>query len=131
VRIRGWRALEEACPDGSTAATLVTVIDGHEEEQENGTSTVDDDFLTVRLRGFDCDFNLINDNVRWRGVGRAETGTNKTSFPGFLGLFVGRRGDAVATGTVAVDGETLVDGSTDDAEMETLEDLNFSWDPPS
>jgi hypothetical protein len=48
-----------------------------------------------------------------------------------LGLFVGRRGDAVATGTVAVDGETLVDGSTDNAEMETLEDLNFSWDPPS
>lgn len=66
----------------------------------------------MRIRGFDCDFNLVNDfgtgegdfrysrildrwsvagtittreerrvtaNVRWRGVGRAETDTNKTA----------------------------------------------------
>ncbi|MGZ8647363.1 MAG: hypothetical protein ACXW08_01800 [Solirubrobacteraceae bacterium] len=32
------------------------------------------------------------------------------------------------TGTV-VDGETLVDDSTDNAEMETLEDVNLSWTP--
>jgi hypothetical protein len=30
----------------------------------------------------------------------------------------------VATGTVIVDGETLVDGSTTNAEIETLEDTN-------
>lgn len=75
--------------------------------------------------------STVTANVRWRGVGRAETDTNKTSFPGFLGLFVGRRRDAMATGTVVVGGETLVDGSTDNAETETLEDLNFSWDLPS
>jgi hypothetical protein len=32
----------------------------------------------------------------------------------------------VATGTVVVDGRTLVDGSTANAELETLEDKNTS-----
>jgi hypothetical protein len=34
--------------------------------------------------------------------------------------------DAVATGTVVVDGDTLVDGSTTNAEIETLEDNNIA-----
>ena len=33
---------------------------------------------------------------------------------------------AVATGTVAVDGSTLVDGSTTNARIETLEDTNIT-----
>jgi hypothetical protein len=32
----------------------------------------------------------------------------------------------VATGTVVVDGETLVDGSTTSAEIQSLEDKNIS-----
>jgi hypothetical protein len=36
----------------------------------------------------------------------------------------GKRRDAIATGAVVVDGETLVDGSTTNAEIETLEDTN-------
>jgi len=38
----------------------------------------------------------------------------------------------VATGTVVVDGDTLVDGSTTNAEIETLEDTNIShpWQAP-
>jgi hypothetical protein len=36
------------------------------------------------------------------------------------------RRDAVATGTVVVDGETLVDGSTTNADIETLEDTNIT-----
>jgi hypothetical protein len=149
--------LTEQCDDGSTRTTRVTVIGGHEEESESGVTTLDHDFLTVRIRGFDCEFNLINDfgtgdaefefspslqtasvsgtittrdgrtvtaNVSWEGTGPIEATSNTTTFPGFTGHFQGKRRDAVATGTVVVDGETLVDGSTTNAEIETLEDTN-------
>jgi hypothetical protein len=135
----------------------VTVIGGHEEESQNGETTLDSDFLTVLLRGFDCDGTFISDSgsgpaeftftsslqqahvdgtittrqgrtvtvdMDWEGVGALETTHNVTRFPGFKGKFTSRRRDAVATGTVVVDGETLVDGSTTNAEIETLEDDN-------
>jgi hypothetical protein len=54
--------LDEQCPDGSTAQTLVTVIGGHEEETESGVATLDSDFLTVLIRGFDCAGNFISDS---------------------------------------------------------------------
>jgi len=149
--------LTEQCADGSTRTTRVTVIGGHEEESESGETTLDSDFLTVLIRGFDCDFNLINDrgsgpaefefspslqsasvtgtittrdqrtvtvDMSWEGTGPLEATNNTTTFPGFTGHFQGKRRDAVATGTVVVDGETLVDGSTTNAEIETLEDTN-------
>ena len=151
--------LTEQCDDGSSRTTLVSVIGGHEEESESGVTTLDHDFLTIRIRGFDCDFNLINDfgtgdaefefssslqtasvsgtvttrdghvvtaNVSWTGTGPVEATSNTTTFPGFTGHFQGKRRDAAATGTVVVDGETLVDGSTTNAEIETLEDTNTS-----
>jgi hypothetical protein len=149
----------ETCADGSTVQTRVTVIAGHEEESENGATTLDSDFLTVLIRGFDCAGNLVNDrgsgpaefefspslqrasvagtittrdgrsvavDVSWEGTGGTETTQNTTTFPGFTGHFTGKRRDAVATGTVVVDGDTLVDGSTTNAEIETLEDTNIS-----
>src|SRR5688500_15840736 len=58
----------EQCADGSAADTRVTVIGGHEEESESGTTTLDSDFVTVLIRGFDCEGNLVND----RGSGPAE-----------------------------------------------------------
>jgi hypothetical protein len=151
--------LTETCPDGSTATTRVTVIGGHEEESVDGESTLDNDFLTVLIRGFDCDFNLINDrgsgpadftfspslqaaavsgtittrdgrtvdvDMTWDGTGPIESTSNTTTFPGFVGHFKGKRRDAVATGTVVVDGDTLIDGSTTNAELETLEDNNVT-----
>ena len=147
----------EDCGDGSTATLRVTVIGGHEEESEDGTTTLDSDFATVLIRGFDCEGNLVNDrgsgpaeftfspslqtaavegtittrdgrtvavDVTWEGTGPIESTSNTTTFPGFVGHFQGKRRDAVATGTVVVDGETLVDGSTTNAELETLEDNN-------
>jgi hypothetical protein len=63
--------------------------------------------------------------MTWEGAGPLETTTNTTTFPGFTGLFRGATRDAVATGTVVVDGETLVDGATTNAEIETLEDRNM------
>jgi hypothetical protein len=147
----------ERCADGSTAVLRVTVIGGHEEESENEETTLDSDFLTVLLRGVDCEGNFINDrgfgpaeftftqslqsahvegtittregrtvtvDMDWEGVGALETTHNVTRFPGFKGKFTSRRRDAVATGTVVVDGETVVDGSTTNAEIETLEDDN-------
>jgi hypothetical protein len=149
----------ETCADGSTATRLVTVIGGHEEESESGATTLDSDFLTVLIRGFDCAGEFVNDrgsgpaeftfspslqtaavtgtittregrtvtaDVDWTGTGALESSSNTTTFPGFTGHFQGKRRDAVATGTVVVDGATLVDGSTDDAEIETLEDTNTS-----
>ena len=147
------------CPDGSTVQMRVTVIGGHEEESESGVSSVDSDFVTVLLRGFDCDGTFVNDrgsgpadfefspslrtasvegtittregrsvtvDMTWEGTGEMETTSNTTTFPGFTGHFTGHRRDAVATGTVVVDGETLVAGSTTNAEIETLEDKNIS-----
>ena len=149
----------EQCADGSTAQLRVTVIAGHEEESESGASTLDSDFVTVLLRGFDCAGNFVNDrgsdsaeftfspslqraavtgtlttregrtvtvNVTWEGAGEVEVTNNVTTFPGFTGHFQGKRRDAVATGTVVVDGETIVDGSTTSAEIETLEDTNIT-----
>jgi hypothetical protein len=149
----------ETCPDESTSTTLVQVIGGHEEEQENGESTLDNDFVNVRILNFsDCDGNFINDrgfgpadftfspslqtaavsgtittrdgrsvtvDLAWDGTGPIEVENNTTIFEGFTGHFQGMRRDAVASGTVVVDGETLVDGSTTNAEIETLEDTNI------
>jgi hypothetical protein len=150
-------AVDETCADGSTARTLVTVIGGHEQEAENGVQTLDNEFLTILLRGFDCAGNLVNDrgsgqgeftfqrglkratvtgtivtrdgrtvtaDVAWEGVGPVEITTNTTRFPGFKGHFTGKERDAVATGTVVVNGSTLVDGTTTNARIETLEDRN-------
>jgi hypothetical protein len=149
----------QTCPDGSTRPLRVTVIGGHEEESESGTNTLDTDFLTVLIRGFDCEGNLINDRalgtgeftyspslqtasvtgtvtsrdgreivvaVSWEGTGPLEATSNTTIFPGFTGHFQGRLREAVATGAVVVDGETIVDESTTNAEIESLEDTNIS-----
>jgi hypothetical protein len=69
-------------------------------------------------------------DVSWEGVGEIETTNNTTTFPGFTGHFQGKRRDAVASGIVVVDGETLVDGSTTNAEIETLEDTNITTGAP-
>lgn len=55
-----------------------------------------------------------------------EVETNTTTFPGFVGHFVGKRRDAVATGTVVLDGRQFVKGSTEESQIETLEDTNIS-----
>ena len=44
----------------------------------------------------------------------------------FAGHFQGKRRDAVATGTVVVNGTTLVSGSTTNAEIDMLEDTNVA-----
>jgi hypothetical protein len=70
------------------------------------------------------DQRTVTVDMSWEGTGQLESTSNTTTFPGFTGHFQGKRRDAVATGTVVVDGETLVDGSTTNAEIETLEDTN-------
>jgi hypothetical protein len=65
-------------------------------------------------------------DMSWTGTGALETTSNTTVFPGFTGHFIGQERDAVATGTVIVNGDTLVDGTTTNAEIETLEDTNIS-----
>ena len=151
--------ITETCPDESTSTTRVSVIGGHEEEAENGETTLDNDFVNVRILNFrDCEGNFVNDqgfgpaeftfspslqvaavsgtittrdgrtvavDVSWDGTGPIEATNNTTTFEGFTGHFQGKRRDAVATGTVVVNGETLVDGSTTNAELESLEDTNI------
>lgn len=65
-------------------------------------------------------------DVAWTGTGPIESTSNTTIFPGFTGHFKGKERDAEATGTVIVDGSTLVDGTTTNARIETLEDLNIT-----
>jgi hypothetical protein len=149
--------ITQTCPDGSTPTIRVQVIAGHEDEAESGVTTLDHDFLTVRIFGFDC-AGFVNDfgtgdaefafspslqtaavtgtvttrngrsvavDMAWEGTGEIEVTDNVTIFEGFTGHFHGRLRDAVASGTVLVNGATLVDGSTTNAELETLEDTNI------
>lgn len=158
VDATGNYTITQTCADGSTVTRLVQVIAGHEDESESGVTTLDHDFLTVRIRGFDCAGTFVNDfgtgdaeftfspslqtasvtgtvttrdgrsvtvEMAWEGNGPEEVTNNTTHFEGFTGHFQGKRRDAVATGTVVVNGETLVDGSTTNAELETLEDTNI------
>jgi hypothetical protein len=151
--------VNKTCDDGRTVQQRVTVIAGHEEESQSGETTTDEDFLTVLIRGFNCDGTFFSDrgsgpaeftwspslqeaavtgtitttqgrvvtvDMSWEGTGPIESTSNTTTFPGFTGHFTSKRRDAVATGTVVVDGETLVNGSTTNAEIETLEDKNIS-----
>jgi hypothetical protein len=155
--------INEDCGDGTTAQRRVTVIGGHEEESTNGETTLDEDFVTILVRGFDCDFNFTSErlsgpaeftyspglnhanvtadfttedgrtvsvDMTWEGVGGLETTSNTTTFPGFHGHFVGKERDAVATGTVVIDGETIVNGSTTNASIQSLEDTNTSDPEP-
>jgi hypothetical protein len=152
--------ITQTCADGSTVTTRVQVIAGHEDEAESGVSTLDHDFLTVRIFGFDC-AGFVNDfgtgdaeftfspslqtaavtgtvttrdgrsvavDMAWEGTGPIEVTDNVTIFEGFTGHFHGQVRDAVATGTVLVNGAVLVDGSTTNAELETLEDTNIRHD---
>jgi hypothetical protein len=152
--------ITQTCADGSTVTTRVQVIAGHEDEAESGVSTLDHDFLTIRIFGFDC-AGFVNDfgtgdaeftfspslqtaavtatvttrdgrsvavDMSWEGTGEIEVTNNMTTFEGFTGHFQGKVRDAVATGTVLVNGAVLVDGSTTNAELETLEDTNIRHD---
>jgi hypothetical protein len=149
--------ITQTCADGSTVTTRVQVIAGHEDEAESRVTTLDHDFLTVRIFGFDC-AGFVNDfgtgdaeftfspslqtaaatgtvttrdgrsvavDMAWEGTGPIEVTNNVTAFEGFTGHFHGQVRDAVATGTVLVNGATLVDGSTTNARLETLEDTNI------
>ena len=72
------------------------------------------------------DGRSVSVEVSWEGTGPIEATSNTTIRPGFTGHFQGLLRDAVATGTVVVDGATLVNGSTTRAEIETLEDTNVT-----
>jgi hypothetical protein len=151
----------DRCADGTTREADVLVISGHEEEQVNGETTTDEDFVTVLLFGGTCeqtfgfvralgtgqfnwslslqtaslsgsatgDGHVVTVNMSWEGTGPIETTQNATARPGFVGHFTGKVRDAVATGTVVVNGETVVNGSTTDASIETLEDNNTTTSP--
>ena len=157
----------EQCPEGSgraTAQTNVAITAGHEDESENSTTTLDNDYLRFGIQRFECDGSVFTDSafsqpgddvtftsttsltsaavtgtlttaqggtvtvdVSWRGLGkRAEVTNRKTKFPGFSGTFQGKTRDAEATGSVVYNGDTIVDGSTTNAELESLEDTNVT-----
>jgi hypothetical protein len=147
-----FRNLTEVCDDGTTATSRVRITGGHEEEAEDGVSTLDRDYLRVQIQSGctgiiqvttnDADFTwspslqtasvvgtftttagqTISVDITWEGTGPIEINQNNTSFPGRSATFVGRERDAVATGTVVLDSKTLVDGSTTNASIESLDD---------
>ena len=147
-----FRNLTEVCEDGRTVTSRVRITGGHEQEAEDGVSTLDRDYLRVQIQSGctgiiqvttnDADFtwspslqtarvvgtfttttgHTIAVDIAWEGTGPLEVSQNNTSFPGRSATFVGRERDAVATGTVVLDGKTLVDGSTTNASLESLDD---------
>jgi hypothetical protein len=147
-----FRNLTEVCDDGRTVTSRVRITGGHEEEAEDGVSTLNRDYLRVQIQSGctgiiqvttnDTDFtwspslrtasvvgafttttgNTISVDINWEGTGPLRVEQNNTSFPGTSATFVGRERDAVATGTVVLDGKTLVDGSTTNALIESLDD---------
>jgi hypothetical protein len=152
IAVADFRTLTEVCDDGRTVTSRVRITGGHEQEVEDGVTTLDRDYLRVQIQS-GCtgiiqvttnaaDFawspslqtasvvgtftttagQTISVNVTWDGTGPIELNQNNTSFPGRSATFVGRERDAVATGTVVFDGKTLVDGSTTDASIESLDD---------
>lgn len=148
-----FRNLTEVCDDGRTVTSRVRITGGHEEEAEDGVTTLDRDYLRVQIQS-GCtgiiqvttneDFmftwspslqtahvvgtftttagDTISVDIAWEGAGPIEVNQNNTSFPGRSATFVGRERDAVATGTVVLNGKTLVDGSTTNALIESLDD---------
>jgi hypothetical protein len=97
--------------DFGTGAADFTFSPSLQTASVNGTITTDDG-------------RTVTVDMSWEGTGPIESTSNTTTFPGFVGHFQGKRRDAVATGTVVVDGQTIVNGSTSNAELETLEDTN-------
>ena len=147
-----FRNLTEVCDDGTTATSRVRITGGHEEEAEDGAATLDSDYVRVQIQSGctgiiqvttnELDFvwspslqaasvagtfttttgHTISLDLTWQGTGPLRVDQNNTSFPGRSATFVGRERDAVATGTVVLDGKTLVDGSTTTALIESLDD---------
>jgi hypothetical protein len=152
IGVADFRNLAEVCADGSTVTSRVHITGGHEQEAEDGVTTLDRDYLRVQIQSGctgiiqvttnDADFTwspslqtarvvgtfttttgqTIAVDISWEGTGPIEINQNNTSFPGRSATFVGRERDAVATGTVVLDGKTLVDGSTTNALLESLDD---------
>jgi hypothetical protein len=147
-----FRNLTEVCDDGRTVTSRVRITGGHEEEAEDGVSTLDRDYVRVQIQSGctgiiqvttnELDFvwssslqtasvagtftttagQTISLDIAWAGTGPVVVDQNNTSFPGRSATFVGRERDAVATGTVTLNGKTLVDGSTTIASIESLDD---------
>ena len=142
----------ETCDDGRTVTSRVRITGGHEEEAEDGVTTLDRDYTRVQIQSGctgiiqvttnELDFvwteslqtasvagtfttaagDTISLDVAWDGTGPIAISQNNTSFPGRSSTFVGKERDATATGTVSLNGKTLVDGSTTNASIETLHD---------
>src|SRR5215217_9107160 len=152
IGVADFRNLTEVCADGHTVTSRVRITGGHEEQAEDGVSTLDRDYLRVQIQSGctgiiqvttnDADFTwspslqtarvvgtltttsgrTIAVDITWEGTGPIEVSQNNTSFPGRSATFVGRKRAAVASGAVVLDGTTLVDGSTTNASLESLDD---------
>ena len=111
VRIRGRNCDFESFTDFGTGPVTYTSSPSLQEAHVSGT---------IELRSG----SVATIDVTWEGTGSLETNVNPTRFPGFVGTFTSKLREAVATGTIVVDGDTLVSGPTENAEIETLEDRN-------
>ena len=112
IRIRGVNCEGESVNQFFTGPVTYTSSPSLQEAHVTGTFVDERSGSTVTL------------DVSWVGTGSLETEVNQTQFPGFVGIFTSKSRDAVATGTIVVDGDTVVSGSTDRAQIETLEDRN-------
>ena len=149
-----FRGLTEVCADGRTVTSRVRITAGHEEEAEDCVATLARDYLRVQIQSGCTGITQVTTNaadfpwtpslqtarvvgtftttagqtisvdITWDGTGPVAVSQNTTSFPGRSATFVGRERAAVASGTVVLDGTTLVGGSTSttNASLESLHD---------
>lgn len=103
----------EQCTDGSVATTRVTVIAGEEFESPdvNDVNT----FVTVLIRGFDCEGNLINDRGSGPAVYTSSPSLQEASVAGTIPLRSGAEATVEVTwqGTAGIEttiNQTRFDG---------------------
>ena len=56
----------QECPAGSTeltSQTTVAITAGHEDESQDGTITLDNDYLRFGIQSVDCDGNRVTDSA--------------------------------------------------------------------
>jgi hypothetical protein len=78
-----------------------------------------------------ADGRVLTADITWTGFGPLEVDQNSVAFPGRVAQFIGRERAVDATGTVTLDGETLVNGETSTFDrLETLEDKIIEKEDP-
>jgi hypothetical protein len=137
TRVQVIGGFEEETEDGVTESDEFLTVNFRGSDcagsfNDSGTGDADFEFSSslqeASVTGTITTFGgrVVTVDMSWEGSGPLQADSNTTIRPGFTGHFVEMERDAVATGTVVVNGQTLVNGSTTNAFIRTFEDTNLT-----